>query len=99
MLTSLDHLLPNLASSEITDPCFIIMLAISYGNGWYSKSLPFMSTKLLTAEGKKYPITKVLPGGVLDKDLLAGHGTPRIARIFAYAMFMAIAAISGDAAS
>ncbi|GLI82270.1 hypothetical protein PoHVEF18_010700 [Penicillium ochrochloron] len=73
--------------------CFIIMIAIYYGNGWNSKSLPFMSTKLLTAEGKKYPTTKVFPGGVLDKDLLAKYGTPKLTGTFAYAMFMANAAI------
>jgi hypothetical protein len=73
------------------------MIAIYYGNGWNSKSLPFMSTKLLTAEGKKYPTTKVFPGGILDKDLLAKYGTPKLAGTFAYAMFMANAAVSDDA--
>jgi hypothetical protein len=53
-----------------------------------------MSTKLLTAEGKKYPTTKVFPGGVLDKDLLAKYGMPKLTGTFAYAMFMANAAVS-----
>ncbi|KAJ5364810.1 OPT oligopeptide transporter [Penicillium cataractarum] len=42
--------------------CFIIMLAIYYGNGWGAKSQPFMSTVFHTAEGKRYPTSKLFPG-------------------------------------
>ena len=70
------------------------MLAIYYGNAWNAKSLPFMSTRLLTEEGKNYPSTKVFINGVLDKSALATHGIPRLTGTFAYAMFMANAAVS-----
>ncbi|KAJ4340931.1 hypothetical protein N0V95_007385 [Ascochyta clinopodiicola] len=73
--------------------CFIVMLAIYYGNAWDSKTLPFMSTRLLTREGGKYPSTEVFVNGVLDKSALAKYGLPRLTGTFAYAMFMANAAI------
>ncbi|KAH7379226.1 OPT oligopeptide transporter protein-domain-containing protein [Phaeosphaeria sp. MPI-PUGE-AT-0046c] len=73
--------------------CFIAMLSIYYGNGWNSRSLPFMSTRLLTEEGKNYPSTKVFVNGVLDKSALAKYGPPRLTGTFAYGMFMANAAI------
>ncbi|RMZ73517.1 OPT oligopeptide transporter [Pyrenophora seminiperda CCB06] len=73
--------------------CFIVMIAIYYGNAWGAKSLPFMSTRLLTQEGKSYPITKVFVNGVLDKSALSTYGIPRLTGTFAYAMFMANAAI------
>lgn len=68
------------------------MLAIYYGNAWNAKSLPFMSTRLLTAEGKRYPSAKVFVNGVLDQNALAQYGLPRLTGTFAYAMFMANAA-------
>jgi hypothetical protein len=71
-----------------------IMLGIYYGNAWGAKSLPFMSTRLLTQEGGKYPSTKVFVNGVLDKSALAKYGLPRLTGTFAYAMFMANAAVS-----
>jgi len=70
------------------------MLGIYYGNTWDAKSLPFMSTKLLNADGSKYPIAKVFVGGVLDTDALATYGIPSLSGTFAYAMFMANAAVS-----
>ncbi|KAF3046926.1 hypothetical protein E8E12_007932 [Didymella heteroderae] len=73
--------------------CMFIMLGIYYGNAWNSKSLPFMSTRLLTQEGGKYPSTKVFVNGVLDKSALAKYGLPRLTGTFAYSMFMANAAI------
>ncbi|KAH4840924.1 hypothetical protein HBI88_155800 [Parastagonospora nodorum] len=73
--------------------CFIVMLAIYYGNAWDSKSLPFMSTRLLTQDGKRYPSASVFIDGVLDKTALAKYGLPRLTGTFAYAMFMANAAI------
>jgi hypothetical protein len=74
--------------------CFIVMLAIYYSNAWDSKSLPFMSTRLLTQEGKRYPSASVFVNGVLDKNALAKYGLPRLTGTFAYAMFMANAAVS-----
>uniref|UniRef100_A0A093UYW4 Oligopeptide transporter 2 n=2 Tax=Talaromyces marneffei PM1 TaxID=1077442 RepID=A0A093UYW4_TALMA len=56
-------------------------------------SLPFMSSRLLTASGKTYPVSKVFNHGVLDQDALATHGIPRLTGTFAYGMFMANAAI------
>ncbi|CAG8902131.1 unnamed protein product [Penicillium egyptiacum] len=73
--------------------CFIIMIGIYYGNGWNSRSLPFMSTRLLTNNGTAYPLGDVFPGGILDEVALAKHGLPRITGTFAFAMFMANAAM------
>ncbi|KAG6149703.1 hypothetical protein E4U37_006692 [Claviceps purpurea] len=73
--------------------CFIAMLGIYYTNAWDAKSLPFMSTRLWTADGKAYPTSKVFAGGVLDKTAFAKVGIPRLSGSFAYAMFMANAAI------
>jgi hypothetical protein len=70
------------------------MLGIYYGNAWESKSLPFMSTRLLTQEGKRYPSASVFVDGVLDPSALAKYGLPRLSGTFAYAMFMANAAVS-----
>jgi hypothetical protein len=74
--------------------CFIAMIAIYYSNAWGSRSLPFMSTKLLTTDGTSYPITKVFTGGILNEEALAQYGIPRLSGSFAYAMFMANAAVS-----
>ncbi|KAE8150276.1 OPT oligopeptide transporter [Aspergillus avenaceus] len=73
--------------------CFIAMVGIYYGNGWDSRSLPFMSTRLLQANGTAYPVDSVFPGGVLDEAALAEIGTPKITGTFAFAMLMANAAI------
>lgn len=74
--------------------CFFAMLGIYYGNGWGAKSLPFMSTRLLSEDGSKYPIADVFVGGVLDDAALAEYGVPVLSGSFAYAMFMANAAVS-----
>lgn len=74
--------------------CFIAMLAIYYSNAWDAKSQPFMSTRLRSEDGSTYPIAKVFTGGVLNKDALAQYGIPRLTGSFAYAMFMANAAVS-----
>lgn len=73
--------------------CFIAMLGIYYMNAWDAKSLPFMSTRLWTAGGKAYPTSEVFLGGVLDKTAFAKYGIPRLSGTFAYAMFMANAAV------
>ncbi|KAL2283928.1 hypothetical protein FJTKL_09680 [Diaporthe vaccinii] len=73
--------------------CFAAMLGIYYTNAWESKSLPFMSTTLRTDDGGKYPISEVFTGGVLNQTALAENGLPRLTGSFAYAMFMANAAI------
>ena len=70
------------------------MLGIYYTNAWGAKSLPFMSTRLLTQDGSAYPTAKVFTGGVLDTDALAIYGNPSLSGSFAYAMFMANAAVS-----
>lgn len=70
------------------------MLAIYYGNGWNARSLPFMSTKLLTANGTSYPMGSVFPGGELDEGQLAKHGTPHLTGTFAWSLFCANAAVS-----
>ncbi|KAF7522773.1 hypothetical protein PCG10_007287 [Penicillium crustosum] len=73
--------------------CFIIMIGIYYGNGWNSRELPFMSTKMLMNNGTAYPIETVFPGGVLDEAALFEKGLPRLTGSFAFAMFMANAAM------
>ncbi|KAI3391569.1 hypothetical protein diail_7139, partial [Diaporthe ilicicola] len=73
--------------------CFAAMLGIYYTNAWESKSLPFMSTSLRTDDGGKYPIDEVFTGGILNQTALAENGLPRLTGTFAYAMFMANAAI------
>ena len=73
------------------------MLGIYYTNTWGAKSLPFMSTRLLSEDGSKYPITDVFTGGVLNEEALAQYGIPRLSGTFAYAMFMANAAVSTQA--
>ncbi|CAI7618076.1 unnamed protein product [Penicillium crustosum] len=73
--------------------CFIIMIGIYYGNGWNSRELPFMSTKMLLNNGTAYPIDTVFPGGVLDEAALFETGLPRLTGSFAFAMFMANAAM------
>jgi len=72
----------------------IVMLIIYYTDTWGSKSQPFMSTQLRSQDGKKYPISKVFVGGVLDEEALQKYGIPRLTGTFAYAMFMANAAVS-----
>lgn len=69
------------------------MLAIYYGNGWNARSLPFMSTHLLNANGTAYPVESVFPGGVLDENQLAQYGTPRLTGTFAWSLFCANAAV------
>lgn len=70
------------------------MLGIYYGNGWGAKSLPFMSTKLLMSNGTAYPVADVFVDGVLDESQLLKYGLPKLTGTFAFAMFMANAAVS-----
>jgi len=70
------------------------MIGIYYGNGWNAKSQPFMSTRLRTQDGGAYPVAKVFTGGVLDTEALSTYGIPALTGTFAYAMFMANAAVS-----
>ena len=74
--------------------CFAAMLGIYYSNGWNAKSQPFMSTRLRSDDGSSYPVSKVFNMGVLDKEAFARYGVPRLTGSFAYAMFMANAAVS-----
>ncbi|GKT76853.1 OPT oligopeptide transporter [Colletotrichum tofieldiae] len=73
--------------------CFLAMIGIYYTNTWDAKSQPFMSTRLRSEDGSTYPIAKVFTGGVLNQEALAKYGIPRLTGSFAYAMFMANAAI------
>lgn len=74
--------------------CFIAMVGIYYTNGWQAKSQPFMSTRLRSQDGSAYPVSEVFRGGILDKEAFATYGVPRLTGTFAYAMFMANAAVS-----
>jgi hypothetical protein len=73
------------------------MLGIYYSNAWGSKALPFMSTRLLLANGSRYPIDEVFAGGVLNTTALESTGLPQLSGSFAYSMFMANAAVSPQA--
>ncbi|KAK3313104.1 OPT oligopeptide transporter [Apodospora peruviana] len=73
--------------------CFAAMLGIYYGNAWDALSQPFMSTRLRSEDGTPYPIADVFVGGVLDHSALEKYGIPTLSASFAYAMFMANAAI------
>ena len=75
------------------------MLSIYYTNSWQSKSQPFMSTRLRTEDGDVYPITSVFKDGILQQDALEANGIPRLTGSFAYAMFMANAAVSAKLTS
>lgn len=70
------------------------MLGIYYTNAWKAKSQPFMSTRLRSEDGSAYPVSEVFTGGVLNKEAFATYGVPRLTGTFAYAMFMANAAVS-----
>ena len=74
------------------------MSAIYWGDAWGSLSLPFMSTLLRSADGSKYPITKVFVNGVLDEAMLEKYGVPRLAGTMAYGLFIANAAVSDNSA-
>jgi OPT family oligopeptide transporter len=73
--------------------CFATMLGVYYSNTWDAKSFPFMSTRLLSADGSAYPITKVFTNGILNHETLAQYGIPSLTGTFAYGMFIANAAI------
>lgn len=73
--------------------CYVAMLIIYYCDIWGAKSLPFMSTKLRSADGGSYPSAKIFVGGVLSQTALAQYGLPRLSGTFAYSLFMANAAI------
>ncbi|EMR62553.1 putative opt oligopeptide transporter protein [Eutypa lata UCREL1] len=73
--------------------CFAAMLGIYYTNVWDALSQPFMSTQLRSEDGSRYPTTEVFSGGVLDEDALNRYGIPRLTGTFAYALFMANAAV------
>ena len=69
------------------------MIGIYYSDAWDAKSQPFMSTSLRSENGTAYPIAEVFTGGVLDKEALKTYGVPTLTGTFAYAMFMANAAV------
>ncbi|KAM3419992.1 hypothetical protein BST61_g3304 [Cercospora zeina] len=95
-ITSFNTSLPlkfqaNFAAGLFT--CMIMMIVVWYADIWGAKSLPFMSTRLRSADGSKYPVSDVFKAGVLDHKALAEKGLPRLAGTFAYSMLMANAAI------
>lgn len=74
--------------------CFLAMIGIYYNDVWGSRSLPFMSTRLRSANGSTYPVGKVFVRGVLDEVAFKKAGVPRLTGSFAYAMLMANAGVS-----
>ncbi|KAI5247104.1 peptide transporter [Aureobasidium subglaciale] len=96
-ITSFNTSLPLILQAHVAIGvfvCMMVMLAIYYTDTWGSKAQPFMSTQLRSQDGKKYPISKVFLGGVLDEEALEKYGIPRLTGAFAYSMFMANAAVS-----
>lgn len=79
--------------------CFLAMICIYYSNAWDAKSQPFMSTRLRSADGGAYPISKVFVNGVLDENALAKYGVPRLTGTFVWAMVMANAAVSSSSSA
>ncbi|CAD6449000.1 626c1573-1fe1-4a30-923a-3e4d05aaa8f5 [Sclerotinia trifoliorum] len=73
--------------------CFAAMLGIYYTNAWDSKAQPFMSTQLRSENGSRYPTAQVFSNGILNETALEEYGNPSLTGSFAYAMFMANAAI------
>jgi hypothetical protein len=74
--------------------CFFAMIGIYYSNAWDALSQPFMSTRLRAEDGSAYPVGDVFTGGVLNQTAFEEVGAPRLTGTFAYAMFMANAAVS-----
>jgi len=72
------------------------MLGIYYTNTWNAKALPFMSTQLLLSNGSDYPIEEVFSGAVLNTTALETYGIPQLAGSFAWAMFIANAAVNAQ---
>lgn len=75
--------------------CWVAMAAIYYGNVWNSKSFPFMSTSIYTANGTQYNQTAVFVDGILDKQMLQDVGFPHVTGAYAWGMLMQNAAIGG----
>jgi hypothetical protein len=48
------------------------------------------------SNGTAYPINEVFPSGVLDEEALVKFGLPKLTGTFAFAMFMANAAVSNS---
>ncbi|KAI4844996.1 peptide transporter [Aureobasidium sp. EXF-8845] len=95
-ITSFNTSLPLVLQTHVAIGVFVCMMAmlgIYYTDTWGAKGQPFMSTQLRAQSGKKYPISKVFVGGVLDEEALQKYGIPRLTGSFAYALFMANAAI------
>lgn len=70
------------------------MIGIYFGNGWGARSLPFMATNLLTANGTIYPVREAFPGGLLEKSVIEKNGIPQLTGSFAFGLFTANAAVS-----
>lgn len=81
------HLERQVAVSRKETPSHLKGFANSYPNR------PFMSTELRSADGGVYPLDAIFVNGVLDTNALAKHGIPRLTGTFAWAMFIANAAI------
>lgn len=73
----------------------IAMPCLYYANVWGARDLPFMSTSLFGADGKKFSAVKVFGTGVpiLDVNKLKETGLPRITATTAWGFFTANMAI------
>lgn len=75
--------------------CYVIFLAVYYGNGWNAQKFPFLSTRLYADDGSKYNSTAVFVNGVLDTTALQQAGLPNVTGTYAWAQMAGIMAVSG----
>lgn len=73
--------------------CYVVFIALYYGNAFGARDLPFLSTRLLNADGESYPVTSVFVNGILDEQALKETGLPRLTATYAWAMIAGNAAI------
>lgn len=74
--------------------CYIIFIAVYYGNAWSAKDFPFLSTQLYAANGSNYDSTAVFVDGVLDKETLQVVGLPNVTGTYAWASLAGNLAVS-----
>jgi hypothetical protein len=75
--------------------CYIIFIAVYYGNGWNALSFPFLSTRLYGDDGSHYDSTSVFVDGILDKAALERVGLPNTTGTYAWASMAGNLAVSG----
>lgn len=74
---------------------YVVMLALYYGDAFGAKGLPFMSTSLFQANGKKYSVTSIFGSGstIIDESKLGEAGLPHLTATTVWGYFTATLAI------